>query len=221
MEFKVNLATMTAVREAVPAELRGLLPDTLRNLQQALDPVPEHLVGIEYWPGVDITPQHNPETEALGDETLTCDPESKSVLVKRAVVPIPAAEVKARLDAVKAAHMKQIEDTIVAVYAKPTTLAREYLLREGEAQAYVDSGYTADVDPDGLLKGFAIESGMALDAAADRVLAQAAAFRIAEPKLGNLRMKKYAVQRATTKAQADAILANVMAEVAAIVKTIG
>lgn len=106
-----------------------------------------------------------------------------------------------------------IEDTVLTVFSKPNTLRAVYLIREAEAQAYFDAGYTGT--PGDLLAKFA-EAGYATGetvdyaAATDRVLAQALAFRAAEPKLENLRMRKYEILRAATVEEVDTIYGEVM-----------
>jgi hypothetical protein len=113
---------------------------------------------------------------------------------------LPSAEVTARLVTLKARLAADIDSLVFQVYEKPNILAREYLAREAEAQAYKDAGYSGTIGP--YFQGFITESGMLPAAACDLILSQAENFRAAEPELANLRMAKYSVSRATTEGDA-------------------
>lgn len=93
--IRVDLSTLAAAREPVPANLHGLDADTLRNLQSILDPVPADLAGLEWWPEVDETPAFDPLTHKPGAETLTPDMEAKVIRVVREIVPLTEEELEA------------------------------------------------------------------------------------------------------------------------------
>lgn len=86
--IKVILSTLTAVRESLPANLRGLSSETLRNLQtQGPVPLPVEFKDIEYWPENHIAVDYDPLTEKLEGETLTADEANKVVNVEALAVP--------------------------------------------------------------------------------------------------------------------------------------
>lgn len=84
--IKVNIKTLTVVRDTIPPALQGLVLQTLRNLQTELNPVPEEFQDIEFWDEVDATLAFNSATHTLdGTETLTANAETKIVNVVRGV----------------------------------------------------------------------------------------------------------------------------------------
>lgn len=128
----------------------------------------------------------------------------------------PADVLAQEFAAFKQRLVTALDNLVLAVYQKPITLAREYQAREEEAQAYKDAGYSGDVGP--YLQTFADNAGMTVHAATDLILKQAIAFRTAEPELAELRMRKYAIQLATTEAEAVAVYnqaSNAVKEIAA------
>jgi hypothetical protein len=122
------------------------------------------------------------------------------------------------LGQIKANLAAKVENAVLAIYQKPVTLAREYENRNTQAQAFKDAGYTGT--PGSFLKGFADKAGLDYESAADRVLAQAAAFLAAEPVLADLRMEKYAIQLAADQATAQAIFDSAMSQIQATVAQI-
>lgn len=88
--IRVHIDTLEASRVALPGELVGLAAETLQNLQTAINPVPEHLLGVEFWPEEDQS-QPLGENDGYGAETLTADPGRKIVVVVREVVPVAPA----------------------------------------------------------------------------------------------------------------------------------
>ena len=84
--IKVIISTLTASREPLPANLRGLSSYTLQNLQTELNPVPAEFDDIEYWPEITVTPTFDPLTQKLEGETLTVNANDKTVTATALVV---------------------------------------------------------------------------------------------------------------------------------------
>jgi len=114
---------------------------------------------------------------------------------------------------------KQIDAAVLAVYDRPMSLSAEYESREKAALDYKASGYTGSVPA--RLAGFATPAGMTPTQAADLVLSQSAQMRGALDALGDLRMRKYEVQRAATEAAARTVHTAIMAQIAAIAFALG
>jgi hypothetical protein len=139
------------------------------------------------------------------------------------VAALPAEAVAANLAAeqdriaeVKRQLVGQIDDAIAAIYARWQRFESEYVLREAAARAYVDGGYQGD--PGVWVTAYAIGAGIALDVAADRILQQADARRVALEQLAALRMSKYSIQAAADVAGAAAahdLIAQRAAEIGA------
>lgn len=91
--IKVILETLTPSREPLPSNLRGLNTHTLQNLQTELNPVPDDLTGIEYWPEIKVTPEFDPMTEKLEGEILTANAGDKTVTVEAIVVDLSPEEI--------------------------------------------------------------------------------------------------------------------------------
>lgn len=125
-----------------------------------------------------------------------------------------AAITTAALADLKTKLSKQIDDAVLAVYDRPMLLSKEYEAREKAAADYKAAGYTGTVPA--RLAGFATPAGMAPQAAADLVLSQAAQLRGALDSLGDLRMRKYEVNRATSELAIRTQHAAIMAQIAAI-----
>lgn len=114
----------------------------------------------------------------------------------------------------RAAMAVQIDDAVAAVYARFTRFAQEYELREAQAQAFKDAGYSGAVPQQ--VDAFATPAAMTPQAATDLILGQAIQLRGAMAQLGALRMRKYEVLRAADDATARTALAEVLAGIAAI-----
>lgn len=91
--IKVNIQTLECTREPLPAELRGLLEHTLQNLQTEIDPIPQGLENIEYWPEIDDTTLYDEGKHSTGAETLTPNVGAKTVSVVHDLVLRPVSEV--------------------------------------------------------------------------------------------------------------------------------
>lgn len=101
--IKINISTMLVVREPIPANLIGLTDYTLRNLQTELNPVPDALVDVEYWPEIGGATLYDSETQRLGSEILTANVPDKSVIITHEVVALTAQEIADNLSSAKAA----------------------------------------------------------------------------------------------------------------------
>jgi len=157
------------------------------------------------------TPQESGATEtAMPSDVHTWD---------GAAWALDQAKVAAKTAKTRAAAAQEIDETIAAIYFSKEKFAREYEIRERQAQEYKDAGYAGQ--PKRQVKAFAEATGMSNQAAADLVLQQSAQLRGALDALGELRMRKYELQALTT---ADAITARrdeIMAAVNAIKAQLG
>lgn len=91
--IKVNIVTEVCIREAVHPRLKGLPPESLRNLQSlSPDPLPPELEDIEYWPENVVPPTFNPDTHKQGSEILTAVIPTKEVDVDHDVDALDAGE---------------------------------------------------------------------------------------------------------------------------------
>lgn len=108
----------------------------------------------------------------------------------------------------------QIDEAAAAVYDKPMRFSKEYEMREAQAQAYKDAGYTGTVPP--RVAGFAEPAGMTAREAADLILSQGVQLRDALDQLSDLRMRKYAVTRAATDEEAQTIFSDTISAINAI-----
>lgn len=217
--IEVNIATMTAQRTSIAAELVGLDADTLRNLQTVLDPVPDHLTGIEYWPEVDETPAFDPDTYARGEETLTPDIETKTVKTVGAVVARADEEVQATMTAIDNDLAARVDAQIAAIYAGPQRFIKEYEEREQQARDFIASGGVGEAPP--RIAAFATASSIDALSAAQLTVQQADSLRGALGQLADLRMRKYEIKRAIDRASKQAIFDDIQAKAQAIAKTIG
>lgn len=127
--------------------------------------------------------------------------------------PPPAA-----LAELKKKRSDALEAAVMAVYEKPTTLAREYEQREANAKAYKEAGYAGNAGR--FLTGFATKAKLSLKDAADLVLQQASVFRDVEPALADLRMVKYEIAAAKDEVAVETIFGNAMTELKGIVARI-
>ena len=116
--------------------------------------------------------------------------------------------------ATRTALCTQIDAAVAAIYTRYTRFSDEYTLRLSQAQAYKDAGYTGTV-PD-QVAAYATPAGVTAQAAADLIIAQAAALTAAIAQLGVLRMRKYEVNAAATLADAETDATSVLAAIAAV-----
>lgn len=86
-------------------------------------------------------------------------------------------------------YQKMIDGVIGQIYTEHQKYQKEYELREFEALAFKESGYTGAVPEQ--VKSFADAAGFDGKQAADIILGQASLFNVALSKLGALRMRKF------------------------------
>jgi hypothetical protein len=120
----------------------------------------------------------------------------------------------APLSAFKAGLVLQIDNTVAEIYNRFTRFEQEYTLRESQAQAYKDLGYTGTVPEQ--VAAFATPAGIDAQSAADLILFQANNLRAALAQLGVRRMRKYEVVNAADASTAQAKYDEIMLEVEAI-----
>ena len=94
----------------------------------------------------------------------------------------------------RATLLAAIDDCAAAIYSRWTRFEAEYRAREAAARDFVDAGYTGE--PGLYVTSFAEPAGLSPRGAADAILAQASALRVAQNSLAALRMRKYEVRRA-------------------------
>lgn len=111
-----------------------------------------------------------------------------------------------------------IDNACVAVYTRFGRFSLEYELREKQAQAYKDAGYSGNVPRQ--VAAFADRASMAYEPATNLILYQAAGLRTALDNLGDLRMRKYEVIRAATPEAASAAHADILNAIATIAQNI-
>lgn len=109
---------------------------------------------------------------------------------------------------------KRIDDTVATVYSGFQRFAPEYELREKQAQAYKDGGYTGTVPVQ--VEAYRASAGLTARQATDTILAQAASLRSALSALGALRMRKNEVDVMTDTVHIDALVTTVLGQVAII-----
>lgn len=118
------------------------------------------------------------------------------------------------LETVIGGQIKRIDDAVAAVYTKWTRFEIEYRARENEARAYKAANYTGT--PGDYLTSYAQYANIDLRTACDNVLTQADMFALALKFLGDARMRKYEVRRATTPSAAVAAGDQVVAAISDI-----
>lgn len=114
---------------------------------------------------------------------------------------------------------KKIDDRAAAIYSRWTRFEAEYRAREAAAQTFKDAGYQGE--PGLYVSSFAVPAGLTKRAAADAILAQAAALRAAQDALAALRMRKYEVARAVNAESAQALADEIIAAMDEIMRRIG
>ena len=116
--IKVNINTLSASRDStLLAQLHGLSVETLTNLQSSLNPVPDYLFNLEFWPEEVVEPSYDIATQKLGGEILTPDPVRKVVVVTREVVEKSPEEFAAFLETLRASKRTEL----AAAFAAATT----------------------------------------------------------------------------------------------------
>lgn len=118
------------------------------------------------------------------------------------------------LQAVIDIQISRIDNAVAAVYTKWTRFEIEYRARETEARVYKAANYTGT--PGEYLSSYAQYANITLREACDNVLTQADMFALALKLLGDARMRKYEIRRATTPSAAVAAADQVAAAIADI-----
>lgn len=149
------------------------------------------------------------ETESFKVETwvpgLVLDEDGESL--RAPTVSESAADLKTQL-------VTSIDDAVAAIYLRFTRFESEYTLRESQAQAFKDAGYTGTVPEQ--VAAFATPAGLDAQTATDLILSQAANLRGALALLGVKRMRKYEVINAADAVTAQAKFDEISAEIKAI-----
>lgn len=121
--IKVDIQTLAAQRDsALLAKLHGLSTETLTNLQAALNPVPDYLLNLEFWPEEVAEAACDVATQKLGEEILTPDPVRKVVVVAREVVEKSPEEFAEFLETLRASKRTEL----AAAFAAATTADIEF-----------------------------------------------------------------------------------------------
>lgn len=148
------------------------------------------------WYKADRTSVEITDIGVVPDQSWTAEP-----------VPFSLSETKAVLTAA-------IDNAVAAIYNRFTRFEPEYTLREAQAQAFKDAGYTGPVPEQ--VAAFATPAGMDAQAATDLILSEAANLRAALAALGAKRMRKYEIINAADAATAQAKHDEILAEIEAI-----
>lgn len=114
---------------------------------------------------------------------------------------------------------ERIDSHAANIYSRWTRFEAEYRAREATAQAFKDAGYQSE--PGLYVTSFAEPAGLTAQAAADAILAQAAALRAAQDALAVLRMRKYEVARAANAETAQTVADEIVAAMDEIMRRIG
>jgi hypothetical protein len=123
--LKVNLTTLVATREAPPKNIRGLAAVSLQNLQTAIDPVPENVLGVEWWPEV-YTPQVFDEAvKYVSGEVFMADIAKKTIIVTDVLSDYTVAELAERAAAYEVELVQAYGDA-VQVYLDAAAKQYEY-----------------------------------------------------------------------------------------------
>lgn len=115
------------------------------------------------------------------------------------------------LAACRAKAVSLINDEAAKVYQSKDRFAQEYLLREAEAIAYKEAGYTGDVPRQ--VAAFATPAGIDAKTATDLIIKQASAMREAVNRIGELRMRAYELQSLTTEFDVNERAAQIVLEI--------
>jgi len=114
----------------------------------------------------------------------------------------------------KKAAIELINKEAAKAYNLKDRFAQEYLIRETEAIAYKESGYTGDVPRQ--VAAYATPVGLEPQVATDRIIEQAAQLREAVNKIGELRMLAYELQPLTTEFDVNERAAQIVLQIRAI-----
>jgi hypothetical protein len=132
----------------------------------------------------------------------------------------PVVDVPAPFDlnAHKAVLVAAVDDYISDVYSRFTRFDMEYVKREEAARAFVAAGFEGEAGV--WVDAFAVNAGLPSTLAAQIIIQQAGQLRTALEVLGSLRMRKYGIAKAETKADADSLKEEIFNAVEVIAKTL-
>lgn len=112
----------------------------------------------------------------------------------------------------------KIDGRVASIIEKWARFQMGYAKREAAARAYKEAGYTGDATR--WVTSFADSAGKTAREAADIIIGQADGMAFALENIEALRMEKYLIIRATTKAIADAEFARINTGIDAIVNSL-
>lgn len=176
--IKLNVSTLQATREAIPANLRGLSDHTLTNLQTELNPVPVDLIDIEYWPEI-VANQTITNDQKFGDEIFVINSGDKTVSVSRQILNKTGAELSTDngivYDNKEAEIIQDFDSAVLVALGKYTSLEVDsWYKQEKEAR-----DWTADnLSPTPLLDAVATARGTTLTVLASQIITKANAFEV-------------------------------------------
>lgn len=113
------------------------------------------------------------------------------------------------LDALRGRLAAEVDDCIAGIYLRWTRFESEYTERESAARAFATGAYQGV--PGEWVTAFADPAGMSYQAAADLIIAQADALRLALRRLGAQRMRKYEIFSAGDVATAQSVHNDILA----------
>lgn len=161
--IRVNVRTLAVDRTPPPKHIVKLGAEALRNLQSALSTMPEDLIDLEWWPGVNNDFEYNSLIEALGAEILTPDVETKTVFVSHAIITKPPEQLAEEL-----AIAKQLAKQRVAELAYEHEINHPIINTDSASQARINGCVVAvTLKPERIINFLASDgSWVALDKAA-------------------------------------------------------
>ena len=115
------------------------------------------------------------------------------------------------LEQIKVRNISAIDDLVGEIYLHFTRFDKEYQRREQQAKEFKANGYNGEVPLQ--VNAFAVNAGIPARQATDIILAQAAKLNQALDILGNLRMKKYQINKQETIEDVKAVTEQLMQEI--------
>jgi len=118
---------LSAERVPLPTNVAKLNPETLRNLQTELNPVPADLLDIEFWPENNILVSFDPKIKKIAGEVLTIDVDKKVVDVTPILVDLSQPEldviaIREQIVADEITNKTSLSDDVLLTYLKTRTL---------------------------------------------------------------------------------------------------
>lgn len=130
------------------------------------------------------------------------------LLNRKVPVFVPPVIPELTLDQHKQGFMARVDNFVGNVTTKYTRFQMGYVQREAAAQAYVESNF--EIAPTIWITSFADRARIPYTQAAQIILTQASALRHGVEVLEDLRMRKYEIQYAATRENAEAIFTDIM-----------